>query len=609
MTTDTAREVEIPRTLTVMELAALLDRSPIGVIKALMTNGVMAEITKTIDYDTAAIVAVDLGFEPVEGLADVVEEPGAAAAQQDLFTEEPDAEDTLTPRAPIVAVLGHVDHGKTTLLDAIRQTNVTAGEAGGITQHIGAYQAIPRGKPITFLDTPGHEAFTAMRARGAQATDIAILVVAANDGVMPQTKEAIDHIRAAGVPLIVALNKIDVDNINVDRVKAQLSNAQVMIEEYGGDIPLVPVSATTKQGLDDLLETVLLVSEVQDYKANGRRPAAGIVLEAALDRRRGSRTTLLVQRGTLRQGDSLLVGATWGRVKAMFDFTGARVQIAGPSTPVSILGVQDLAAAGDRFRVLKNDKAAKRLYEQAKRAREAMEAQRQHAASLDALFGEISQGEVKELNLVLKTDVDGSVEPLRQSLERLTNEEVHVKVIHAAPGAITESDVNLAAAAKGIVLGFQVGTEPGARKLAASERIEIRRYEIIYQLIEQVEAAVSGMLEPVDVDVVDAHAEVLQVFPIRRIGNIAGARCDDGSIRPDLAVRVFRAGKDVTSGKIRSLRRFQQEAREVLAGQEFGVAVEGFEAFEIGDKLEFYHTERQSRVIRGGRVEPAGRAS
>ena len=293
----------------------------------------------------------------------------------------------------------------------------------------------------------------------------------------------------------------------------------------------------------------------------------------------------------------------------MFDFTGARVQHAGPSTPVSILGVQDLAAAGDRFRVLKNDKAAKRLYEQAKRAREAVEAQRQHAASLDALFGEISQGEVKELNLVLKTDVDGSVEPLRQSLERLTNEEVHVKVIHASPGAITESDVNLAAAAKGIVLGFQVGTEPGARKLAASERIEIRRYEIIYQLIEEVEAAVSGMLEPVDVDVVDAHAEVLQVFPIRRIGNIAGARCDDGSIRPDLAVRVFRAGKDVTSGKIRSLRRFQQEAREVLAGQEFGVAVEGFEAFEIGDKLEFYHTERQSRVIRGGRVEPAGRAS
>ena len=608
MTTDTAREVEIPRTLTVKELAALLDRSPIGVIKALMTNGVMAEVTKTIDYDTAAIVAVEMGFDPVEGLADVVAEP-APAAQENLFAEEPDAEDTLSPRAPIVAVLGHVDHGKTTLLDAIRRSSVTADEAGGITQHIGAYEAMPRGKPITFLDTPGHEAFTAMRARGAQATDIAILVVAANDGVMPQTKEAIDHIRAAGVPLIVALNKIDVDNINLDRVKAQLSDAQVLIEEYGGDIPLVPVSATTKQGLDDLLETVLLVAEVQDNKANGRRPAAGIVLEAALDRRQGSRTTLLVQRGTLRQGDSLLVGATWGRVKAMFDFTGARVQIAGPSTPVSILGVQDLAAAGDRFRVLKNDKAAKRLYEQAKRAREAVEAQRQHAASLDALFGEISKGEVKELNLVLKTDVDGSVEPLRQSLERLTNEEVHVKVIHAAPGAITESDVNLAAAAKGIVLGFQVGTEPGARKLAASERIEIRRYEIIYQLIEQVEAAVGGMLEPVDVDVVDAHAEVLQVFPIRRIGNIAGARCDDGSIRPDLAVRVFRAGKDVTSGKIRSLRRFQQEAREVLAGQEFGVAVEGFEAFEIGDKLEFYHTERQSRVIRGGRVEPAGRAS
>jgi translation initiation factor IF-2 len=608
MTTDTTRQVEIPRTLTVKELADLLDRSPIGVIKALMTNGVMAEVTKTIDYDTAAIVAVELGFEPLEGTADVVEEP-APADRDDLFAEAPDPEDSLTPRPPIVAVLGHVDHGKTTLLDAIRQTNVTEAEAGGITQHIGAYQATLRGSPITFLDTPGHEAFTAMRARGAQATDIAVLVVAANDGVMPQTREAIDHIRAAGVPLIVALNKIDIENVNVDRVKAQLSDHQVLIEEYGGDTPLVPVSGTTRQGLDDLLETILLVAEVQDYQANGDRPAAGVVLEAALDRRQGSRTTLLVQRGTLRQGDALLVGETWGRVKAMFDFGGARIRDAGPSAPVSILGVQDLAAAGDRFRVLDNDKSAKRLYEQAKRAREAVEAQRQHAASLDALFGEISRGEVKELNLVLKTDVDGSVEPLRRSLEQLTNEEVHVKVIHAAPGAITESDVNLAAAAQGIVLGFQVGTEPGARKLANAERVEIRRYEIIYQLIEEVEAAVSGMLEPVDVDIVDAHAEVLQVFPIRRIGNIAGARCDDGAIRPDLQVRVFRGGKDVSSGTIRSLRRFQEEAREVVAGQEFGVAVEGFEAFEIGDKLEFYHTERQSRVVRGGRVEPAGSAS
>ena len=434
-------------------------------------------------------------------------------------------------------------------------------------------------------------------------------MVAANDGVMPQTREAIDHVRAAGVPMVVALNKIDVDNINVDRVKAQLSEAQVMIEEYGGDVPLVPVSGTTKQGLDDLLETIQLVAEVQDNKANAARMASGVVLEAELDRRRGSRTTLLIQRGTLHQGDSLLVGETWGRVKAMFDFNDQRIKTAGPSTPVAILGWQDLASAGDRFRVVQQDKTAKRLYEQAKREREAVAAQQQHAASLDALFGEISRGDVKELNLVLKTDVDGSVEPLRQSLEQLTNEEVHVKVIHAAPGAVTESDVSLSLAARGIVLAFQVGTEPGARKLAHAEGIEIRAYDIIYELIEQVEAAVSGMLEPVDVDIVNAHAEVLQVFPIRKIGNIAGARCDDGSILPNLLVRVFRAGDEVASGKIRSLRRFQEEAREVVAGQEFGVAMEGYEDFQPGDQLEFFHTEQQSRVVRGGRVvEPAGTA-
>ena len=604
MTTDAGQHIEIPRTLTVKELSDLTGHTPVQVIKALMTNGVMADVTKTIDYDTAAIVAVDFGFEPVEG-ADVLEEP-ARPAGLDLFQEEaPDPPESLQPRPPVVAILGHVDHGKTTLLDAIRQTKVTEAEAGGITQHIGAYQATVRDRPITFLDTPGHEAFTAMRARGAQATDIAILVVAANDGVMPQTREAADHIRAAGVPMIVALTKIDVENINLDRVKAQLSDAQVMIEEYGGDIPLVPVSGATRQGLDDLLETILLVADLQEIRANPERRAAGVVLEAELDRRQGPRSTLLVQQGALRLGDALLAGETWGRVKAMFAFNGERVKAAGPSTPVAILGLQGLAAAGDRFRAVENDKTARRLYEAAKREREAVEAQLQHAASLDALFGEISKGEVKELNLVLKTDVDGSVEPLRQSLEQLTNEEVHVKVIHAAPGAITESDVTLALAAQGIILGFQVNTEPGARKLAGAEAIEIRRYDVIYSLIEEVEAAVSGMLEPIDVDVVDAHAEVLQVFPIRRIGNIAGARCDDGTITPDLALRLFRAGDEVASGKIRSLRRFQDEAREVLAGQEFGVALEGFDDFVAGDRLEFFHTERQSRIVRGGRVETA----
>jgi translation initiation factor IF-2 len=603
--TDTGRQLEIPRTLTVKELADMVGEKPVQVIKVLMTNGVMAEVTKTIDYDTAAIVAVDFGFEPLEAAADVIVAEPQASGLPDLFSELPDAAESLLPRAPVVTVLGHVDHGKTTLLDAIRQTKVTEGEAGGITQHIGAYQATLNGRSMTFLDTPGHEAFTAMRARGAQATDIAILVVAANDGVMPQTREAIDHIRAAGVPLVVALNKIDVDNINIDRVKAQLSDVQVMIEEYGGDVPLVPVSAQTRQGIDELLETVLLIAEVQDLRANPNRLASGIVLEAELDRRQGSRTTLLVQSGTVSVGEPLLVGETWGRIKAMFDFSGERITSAGPSTPVVVLGVQEVAAAGDHFRALESDKIARTFYEGAKRQREAVEAQNQHTASLDALFGEISRGDVKELNLVLKTDVDGSVEPLRQSLEQLTNEEIHVKVIHAAPGAVTESDINLAVAAGGIVLAFQVSVEPGAHKLAAKTGVEVRRYDIIYGLIEEVEAALSGMLEPVDADIVDAHGEVLQVFPIRKLGNIAGSRCDDGSIRPELSVRVFRAGEEVASGKISSLRRFQENARTVAVGQEFGVAMEGFEDFAPGDKLEFFHTERQSRVVRGGRVEPA----
>ncbi len=604
---EAAKPIEIPRTLTVRELADLLQENAVQVIKVLMTNGVMADVSKTLDYDTAAVVAVDMGFEPSEG-ADVIEEPRAAVVIDILTDHTEDADADLLPRAPVVAVLGHVDHGKTSLLDAIRADNVQTGESGGITQHIGAYQATVNDRPITFIDTPGHEAFTEMRARGAQATDIAILVVAANDGVMPQTREAIDHIRAAGVPMIVALNKIDIDNANIDRVKAQLAEAEVAIEEYGGDVPLVPVSATTKQGLPDLLDTILLVAELQDLKANPDRGATGLVLEAELDRRQGARTTLLVQRGTLKVGDTLLVGNTWGKVKAVFDFKGDRIKAAGPSMPVSILGLQDLAAAGDRFRVMQDDKAAKRLYGTAKRAREAAEAKSQHAASLDALFGEISRGDVKELNIVLKTDVDGSVEPLRQSLEQLTNEEVHVKAIHAAPGAITESDVNLALAANGIILGFNVNMEPGARKLAHAESVDVRLFDIIYDMIAQVEAAIGGMLEPVDVDVIDAHAEVLQVFPIRRIGNIAGSRADDGQIQPGQLVRVFRAGEEVAMGKISSLRRFQQDAREVQAGQEFGVAIEGYQDFKPGDKLEFFHVERKSRIVVDGRIQtaPAG---
>ena len=599
-----ALPIEIPRTLTVRELADLLAQTPVNVIKALMTNGIMADVTKTIDFDTAAVVAVDLGFDPLEAAADVVEEAEAPDAAN-LFAEAEEPEDpaALKPRPAVVAMLGHVDHGKTSLLDAIRNESVASGEAGGITQAIGAYQAMVNDRLITFLDTPGHEAFTEMRARGAQTTDIAVLVLAANDGVMPQTREAIDHIRAAEVPMVVALNKIDLDNADPTRAKTQLTEMEVVIEEFGGDVPLVPVSAETKEGLPELLETILLMAEVQDHKANPDREASGAVLESELDRRQGPRTTLLVQRGTLHVGDAVLVGDTWGKIKAMFDFSGERIKSATPSTPVSVLGLQDVAKAGDRFRAVASEKKAKRTYESARREREAVEARLQHAASLDALFGEISSGDVSELNLVLKTDVNGSVEPLRQSLEQLTNEEVHVKVVHAAPGGVSEADVNLALAATGIVLAFNAAVAPGASKLAKSEGIEIRHFEIIYDLIETVEAAISGLLAPVEVELIDGHAEVLQIFPIRGVGNIAGSRCDDGSVTREASAKVIRNGTELARGKITSLRRFQDDVQEVQVGQDFGVGVEGFEDFEAGDQLEFFHVEMRSRIVSDGRVE------
>ena len=409
----TSEVVQIPRTLTVRELADLLRETPVSIIKTLMMNGIMADVSKSLDYGTAAIVALDRGYEPEEA-GDVVEEAPAPSAL-DFLTVDDAADDPadLRQRPPVVAVLGHVDHGKTSLLDYIRNAKVAEGEAGGITQRVGAYQATKNDRAITFIDTPGHAAFTEMRARGAQATDIAVLVVAANDGVMPQTREAIDHIHAAGVPYVVALNKMDLDNINPDRVKAALADVGVQIEEYGGEVPLIPVSATRGDGMDDLLETILLVADIAEFEANPGRHASGVVLEAELDRRQGPRSTLLVQQGTLHQGDPILVGNTWGRIKAMTDFRGQRIQEAGPSMPVVVLGLQEVAEAGDRFRALDSDRSAKRIYEQARREREAREAQVQHSASLDALFGEISRGDVSSLNLIVKTDVFGSVEALR----------------------------------------------------------------------------------------------------------------------------------------------------------------------------------------------------
>ena len=595
--------VLIPRTLTVRELADLLDDTPVSIIKTLMTNGVMADVSKTLDYGTAAIVAMDRGYDPEEA-GDVVEEEDAPTTIDILGAIEDEDDDPadLAERPPVVAVLGHVDHGKTSLLDFIRDASVADGEAGGITQRVGAYQATASDRLITFIDTPGHAAFTEMRARGAQATDIAVLVVAANDGVMPQTREAISHIHAAGVPYVVALNKMDLDNINPDRVKAALADVGVQIEEYGGEVPLVPVSATRGDGMSDLLDTLLLVADISEFSANPSRMAMGVVLEAELDRRQGPRTTLLVQTGTLRQGDAVLVGQTWGRIKAMTDFRGSRIYEAGPSTPVVVLGLQDIADAGDSFRVVGTDREAKKIYEQARREREAREAQLQHSATLDALFGEISRGDVSSLNLIVKTDVVGSVEALRESLERLSNEEVTVKVIHAAAGPVSVADVNLALASEGLVIAFSTPVEPGAERLAELEGIEIRRYSIIYEVIEQVEAAISGLLEPVQMQVVDGHAEVLQIFPIRGLGNVAGCRSLDGSIRRDAQVHVYRNGEQVAESPISSLRRFQDTVQEVDAGQEFGVALERFGDFKSGDQLEFFHIETQSRIVQGGEI-------
>ena len=603
-----SRTLQIPRTLTVRELADLLGDTPVTIIKTLMVNGVMADVSKTLDYNTAAVVALDHGFEPEEQ-GDVIAEQEAPSTLELLgeSTEPADDPASLRPRPPVIAVLGHVDHGKTSLLDAIREANVAEGEAGGITQRVGAYQAEAAGRLLTFIDTPGHEAFTEMRARGANATDLAVLVVAANDGVMPQTREAISHIQAAGVPMVVALNKVDLDNINPDRVKASLAEAGVQIEEYGGEVPLVSVSATRGDGLPDLLDTLGLMADINNFEANPERPAEGVVIEAELDRRQGPRTTLLVQRGTLKQGAAVLAGHTWGRIKAMSDFAGTRIMEAGPSTPVVVLGMQDVADAGDAFRVAASDREAKRVYAQAKREREAREAQLQHSASLDALFGEISRGDVSSLNLIVKTDVVGSVEALRDSLERLSNEEVAVKVIHAGPGAVTGTDVNLALASEGIVIAFNCPVEPGAARLAGTEGVEIRTYTVIYQVIEEVEAAITGMLRPVKMQVVDAHAEVLQVFPIRGLGKIAGCRALNGSIKRGQQVHVYRRGEQVAEGEIRSLRRFQDDVQEVDAGQECGVAMTNYEDFEPGDQLEFFHVETQSRVSSRGEIRPAPR--
>jgi translation initiation factor IF-2 len=585
-----SQAVALPRALTVKELADLVGTSPIEVIKRLMTNGVMANQNQTIDYNTAAIVALELGFEPEE-----IAEPEATIAPAAIEEEDTvDDPETLKPRPPVVTILGHVDHGKTSLLDRIRKTKVAAGEAGGITQHIGAYQVEMDGKKITFIDTPGHAAFTAMRARGAQVTDIAILVVAADDGVMPQTIEAINHALAAGVPIIVAINKIDVPAANPDRVKQQLTEHNLVVEEYGGDVIAVPVSAARGDGIDDLLESINLVAEVGELKANPDRAASAVVIEAELDSSRGPIATILVQAGTLHQGDAVVVGETSGKIKAMFDDKGGRVKAASPSTPVVIMGLETVPEAGERIRAVADERLARQIVESRRREREAEEQQDHAHVNLDTLFNEISAGKLKELIIILKADVRGSAEALKASLERLSNDEVKIKIIHSATGPVSDSDVMLAEASNGIIIAFNTKVDPSAKKRSEVSGVEIRSYNIIYQVLEDIDKALQGMLEPVYTSVVDGHAEVRQVFKSSRLGGIAGCFVTDGTLRRGSNVRVIRGKDEIAKTRCEGLKRFQDDVREVQTGYECGVVLSNFDKFQEADVIEFFHEERVS---------------
>lgn len=587
------RVIELPETLTVRDLARALRMSPIDVIKELMANGIVAGINQTIDYETAEIVASELGFEtkPIE-----VEEPEEEEVAQERFKTlwqrllESEPDEKLTPRPPVVTVLGHVDHGKTTLLDAVRETNVVAGESGGITQHIGAYQVEKDGRKITFVDTPGHEAFTAMRARGAQVTDLAVLVVAADDGVMPQTREAIDHARAADVPILVALNKMDKPSARPDRVMQQLSDVGLTVEEWGGDIICVQVSAKEKQGIEDLLDNILLVTDVAGLRSNPNRPAVGTVIEGELDKHLGPTATLLVQGGTLRVGDALLIGSISGRVRAMLDHRGESVEEAPPSAPVLVTGLSDVPKAGDIFEVVDSEREARAVAaDRAERQRLAeTRRQRPRAVSLQEIFIQFQLGETTELNLILKADVQGSLEPIANSLDKLGDEDLRVRILHQGIGDVSESDVMLASASQAIIIGFHVDVDEAARRLAVQDGVDIRQYTIIYNLIDDVAKALSGMLEPEYQQVVIGHAEVRAVFPIRRRGNVAGCYVTDGEVTRSSSVRVLRQGEELFDSELASLRRFQDDVLEVRAGFECGIAVAGFDEFQEGDVLEFY---------------------
>jgi translation initiation factor IF-2 len=584
--------IEIPATLIVKQLADLLQVSSIDIIKQLMRNGIMANINQAVDYEAAAEVATALGYEPKPESQIKRRSATLISEIKKQQLEQEKGRGALKPRPPVVTVMGHVNHGKTRILDAIRETNVMDSEAGGITQHIGAYQVEVNGQKITFLDTPGHEAFTAMRARGAQVTDITVLVVAADDGVMPQTLEAIDHAQAAGVPIVVAINKIDIEDANLDLVKQQLADAGLVIEEWGGDTICVPVSAKEKIGISDLLENLLLVAEMEELKADPSKPAVGVVIESKMDKTKGALTTVLVHNGTLRVGDTVVVGKTWGRIKAMFNDAGKQVRKAEPSTPVEILGLSIVSQAGDYLNALQGEKQAKTLIE--KRLGEEEAATGHKSINLTNLYDQVSTGEIKELNVIIKTDVQGSLEPIRNSLEEIGSDEVKVRIIHSGSGNIAESDVMLAAASKGIIIGFNTSTEPGAQRLAELEGVSIRHYSVIYNLVDDVSKALTGMLEPTLVEVIDGRAEVREVFPSGKRDRVAGVYVTEGKVTRGIQARVLRGGETVVETTVSSLRRFKDDVREVTTGFECGVGLQDFNDFAAGDIIEFYRTEEST---------------
>jgi translation initiation factor IF-2 len=585
------KTVELPASITVRELAQKIQASPIDIIKTLMANGVMANINQLVDFDTAAVVASEMGYEAnLEAQEEEIKDTGEIPLWRRLIADEPAGK--LRPRAPVVTILGHVDHGKTTLLDAIRNTNVAGGEVGGITQHIGAYQVEHNGKLITFLDTPGHAAFTAMRARGAQGADIVILVVAADDGVMPQTREAVAHAKAAQVPIVVALNKVDKANADPERVKHQLSEIELVSDEYGGDTLVVPLSAKQKKGIDDLLEAILLVAEGMTIKANPDGKVIGTIIEAELDKSRGPLATLLVQNGTLSVSDTVIVGETCGRIKAMFDYRLRPIRKAGPSTPVSVMGLSDVPSAGDIFQVVDSERTARVMVTERQQAKSSASQASKAAFTLEQLYDNFQAGDVKELRLVVKADVQGSLEPIVTSLKDLAKAGISINILHSTTGNITENDVMLAAASKAIVLGFSVQADSAARNLAEAEGVSIRTYDIIYRMLEDVEKALKGMLEPEEKQVVIGHADVRATFRISKVGTIAGCRVTDGELRRNGKIRLLRAGQMVHEGEMSSLKHLQEDVREVRQGFECGVSLKNFDAFNPGDIIECYLIER-----------------